>query len=210
MIKAQDNVMHETPYMEEILQMGRQRTDVYEGWFKYRSSLPYKPDPALQKLLDEVISLIRPDKWKKLDPADFDISTIKGSPVRGNRASAYWELTLSGKFRWADGSIHHTNCWCHYEKKYVESSFSPANKAKRELARKILLPKVEKFYSLLQEAADGCQDHVNLAMFHGTRYKDGYLILYRDGTVFLNGVYLSDLSLAEIEDAIAKNTNLFK
>lgn len=131
-------------------------------------------------LFEEAISLISDDKW--VTPPVATIDDIDIVNINNSCKKAQFDYCASGKFRWADGSIHHTPCGCRFEKRYdVKSGFigSLGNEKRRNKARMECFSEVQEYYHLLQEAASGSQEYVRLS-FNGNR---DTAYLYKDGSI---------------------------
>ena len=188
------DVMNKTPYLIEM----HKHNSNSEGYLlDYEKSLALQITLEQQRLFEEAISLISDDKW--VTPPVPTIDDIDIVNINNSCKKAQFDYCASGKFRWADGSIHHTPCGCRFEKRYdVKSGFigSLGNEKRRNKARMECFSEVQEYYHLLQEAASGSQEYVRLS-FNGNR---DTAYLYKDGSIFARNKYIiEEMSIEDLE-----------
>ena len=203
------DVFNKTPYLVESLKYGssdfkrelNRKAEYYEKSLPFQFSNEYV-DLAKKLLFEEAIPLIGDDKWQTLQIPTID--EVDRYVITNTKHEMVSRLNCSGKFRWADGSIHHTTCVCRFEKRYdVKSGFigSLGYEKRRNKARMECFSEVQEYYHLLQEAASGSQEYVRLS-FNGNR-ETAYL--YKDGSIFArNKFIIEEMSIEDLEQWLAR------
>lgn len=206
------DVFNKTPYLVESLKYGssdftrelNRKAEYYEKSLPFQFSNEYV-DLAKKLLFEEAIPLIGDDKWQTLQIPTID--EVDRYVITNTKHEMVSRLNCSGKFRWADGSIHHTGFECaigkHYEVKSGLFS-SIVNEKRQNKARVECFAEAQEFYRLVQEAAYGVQEHITLSFFDNS-YP---LTLYKDGSVFTeNKYYLEQISVEKLESHLLTALN---